>query len=130
MEPEPVAKLMRGTFPARIPAGSIIVRSFHMRVCRLVIVAAIGIALSACAGQSQLVTDSPGTVPKPGAEPAPAAAGRAARAPEAPPPPAPQEAITVTKAREQCWMLAEHQRNRDIDARVRFVEKCVQDKMK
>jgi hypothetical protein len=38
--------------------------------------------------------------------------------------------MTVTAAREQCWMLAEHQRARDIDSRAKFVERCVQDKMK
>jgi len=38
--------------------------------------------------------------------------------------------MTITRAREQCWMQAEHQRQRDIDARVKFVEKCVAEKMK
>jgi hypothetical protein len=38
--------------------------------------------------------------------------------------------MTVTRARELCWMQAENQRARDIDSRMKFVEACVKDKMK
>jgi hypothetical protein len=119
-------------------------------------VLAVSLVLAACSTQTTMVTDSPGALPggataaatqpaaaSPAAAPTPAApapppvaptpppAGRAARAPATPPaPPADDQPMTITRAREQCWMLAETQRARDVDSRVKFVEKCVQDKMK
>jgi hypothetical protein len=105
----------------------------------LLVALIVSVALGACATQPQMITDSPGVpasnVPSPPTEsaaaPAPAAppAGRAARAPTVPAPPSDQP-MTVTKAREQCWMQAETQRARDIETRVKFVEQCVKDKMK
>lgn len=106
----------------------------------------LGMPLSACVTQQKMVTDSPGAVTAPQTAavqqpapptttaPAPAAPAQvtAARAPRAPTPPSEsdEEPMTITRAREQCWMQAEHQRQRDIDARVKFVEKCVAEKMK
>jgi hypothetical protein len=78
-------------------------------------------------------TSQPATTQPPPAQPvaAPQPAGRGARAPTVPAQPATgDEPMTTTRAREQCWMLAEGQRARDIDSRVKFVEQCVKDKMK
>jgi hypothetical protein len=107
------------------------------------------LALGACATQPQMVTDSPGLAapaspqatltetpsppppPPSAASPPPQPAGRAARAPTVPQAaPAGDGPMTVTRARELCWMLAERERARDIDTRVKFVERCVNDKMK
>jgi hypothetical protein len=124
---------------------------FAPRLCLPLL--AVSLSLAACMTQTTMVTDSPGAVPggataaaaQPAASPPPAAApspppaastpppaGRAARAPTPPPPPPPadEQPMTITRAREQCWMAAESQRARDVDSRVKFVEKCVQDKMK
>lgn len=65
-------------------------------------------------------------------------AGRAVRAPAAPPPAPPPEAatedegpLTITKAREQCWMSTEgNKATKDLDAKSKFVAKCVDEKMK
>ena len=88
----------------------------------------------------------------PAAEPAPAAqadaapatkpaargsrsqpAGRAARAPDVPaePPSSYDGPMTVTKAREQCWMMSENDKaaRGDLDKKVKFVEACVDKKM-
>jgi hypothetical protein len=111
----------------------------------LIVALFAGAALCACATQPQIVTDSPGipaptaqtppnesaAAPSPVTAPTTPPAGRAARAPGAPAtPPSEQQPMTVTKAREQCWMQAESQRSRDLDTRVKFVEQCVKDKMK
>ncbi|MGZ3409339.1 MAG: hypothetical protein ACXU80_03150 [Xanthobacteraceae bacterium] len=61
-------------------------------------------------------------------------AGRGARTPPTPPP---QEAVdqgpmTTTRAREVCWMETEENAKlqRDMDAKIKFVEKCVDQKMR
>ena len=60
-------------------------------------------------------------------------AGRAARTP-AVPPPAEAEAedvMTTQRAREQCWMASESTKfARNLDQKVKYVEKCVNDKMR
>lgn len=62
-----------------------------------------------------------------------APAGRAARAPDvsAEPPSSDDGPMTVTKAREQCWMLSENDKaaRADLDKKVKFVEACVDKKM-
>jgi hypothetical protein len=61
------------------------------------------------------------------------AAGRAARAPDVPAEPASSDdgPMTVTKAREQCWMMSENDKaaRGDLDKKVKFVEACVDRKM-
>jgi hypothetical protein len=61
-------------------------------------------------------------------------AGRAARTPAVPPPAeaeAEQEAMTTQRAREQCWMASENTKfARNLDQKVKYVEKCVNDKMR
>jgi hypothetical protein len=65
----------------------------------------------------------------------PVPAGRAARAPD-PAPAAPASSddgpMTVNKAREQCWMKSESNNaiRNDLDKKVKFVEQCVNEKMK
>jgi hypothetical protein len=60
-------------------------------------------------------------------------AGRAARAPDVPAEPASTDdgPMTVTKAREQCWMMSENDKaaRGDLDKKVKFVEACVDKKM-
>jgi hypothetical protein len=61
-------------------------------------------------------------------------AGRAARTPVVPPPAeaeAEVEAMTTQRAREQCWMASENTKfARNLDQKVKYVEKCVNDKMR
>jgi hypothetical protein len=61
-------------------------------------------------------------------------AGRATRAPPAPPPEvaADEEPMTTTHAREICWMATEENPKikRDMDAKIKFVEKCVDEKLR
>ena len=69
--------------------------------------------------------------------PAPTPAGRASRgAPPPPPaqqaaPPAPQVALTPEEVKAQCWMKYENDRRaKNIDERLKLVEKCVDDTMR
>jgi hypothetical protein len=62
-------------------------------------------------------------------------AARAARATAAPPDPPAEEAevevMTTQRAREQCWMASENTKfARNLDQKVKYVEKCVNDKMR
>ena len=60
-------------------------------------------------------------------------AGRATRTPEPPAPASSDDGpLTTTKAREQCWMKSENDKalRADLDKKVKFVEQCVNDKMK
>jgi hypothetical protein len=61
-------------------------------------------------------------------------AGRATRTPPTPPPEeaADEGPMTTTRAREICWMATEENAKikRDMDAKIKFVEKCVSDKMR
>jgi hypothetical protein len=67
----------------------------------------------------------------------PPPARRAARAPATPPPDPDDDSaaqpMTTTRARELCWMATEDTKNkvkRDMDAKIKFVEKCVDERMK
>jgi hypothetical protein len=76
----------------------------------------------------------PVVAPQPASEPAARAVPAAARAPRAPAvpaaPPSEDQTMTVTRARELCWMAQESQKvRRDIDTRLKLVEKCVEEKM-
>jgi hypothetical protein len=61
-------------------------------------------------------------------------AGRAARAPPTPPPETASDdgPMTTTRAREICWMETEEnaKMKRDMDAKIKFVEKCVDEKLR
>jgi len=80
---------------------------------------------------------APAGQPAAQATPAPARplpAGRAARAPEpaAPAASADNAPMTINKAREECWMKSETNNaiRNDLDKKVKFVEQCVNEKMK
>ena len=94
---------------------------------RVVVVVAAA-ALTACA-QSTATDGSLAEAPAA----RPTAAGRNTYPPP-PPPPAPpptQTAMTVERARGECWMKLESDKKapRDLDRRLKLVETCVADKM-
>ncbi|MFL4983815.1 MAG: hypothetical protein ACJ8EN_09545 [Xanthobacteraceae bacterium] len=87
-------------------------------------------ALTACA-QSTATDGSLAEAPPPAARPS--ASARTTYAPP-PPPPAPPiqtAAMTVERARGECWMKLEADRKapRDLDRRVMLVETCAAEKM-
>jgi len=112
-----------------------------MRVATLLLC----LALAACAGAGGKL---PGERPAPEADIPPAAASAPPPAPAAAKPPAvgaspaAQAAATrspaaasdpdiLTQARVDCWMKVEHQKGlRNIDRRIAFVDKCVDDAVK
>ena len=107
------------------------------------------VLLTACAskpkGDVVLPMNPPAAAPAPAADAAPppaaappapasrqAPAARAARAPAPAPAPADEGPMTVTKAREQCWMKYESGKpisNAELDKKVKLVEKCVDERM-
>lgn len=97
-------------------------------------------SLAACAGGTPTSELTPATAPaaatpESAASPAPASTTRrapaAARVANAPPQPAPPpEPLTREQASAQCWMKVEKNLAvRDLDARLKLVEKCTVDKM-
>ena len=96
----------------------------------MALLAAAGLA--ACAANGVETTNmAPAQVGDPvAASPPPLpAAGRAARAAQAPPP----EPMTRTRANEQCWMESENApaaRKLTLDQKAKFVETCVDRRMK
>jgi len=64
----------------------------------------------------------------------PLPAARAERTPDTPPPAPAQpepDVLTMQSAREQCWMASENTKfKNNLDLKVKFVEKCVADKMR
>ena len=90
-------------------------------------------ALSASAAASHPA--APGYQPPPAVQRSPQQlpAGRAARTPVVPEPAAEAEpdVLTTQRAREQCWMASERTKfARNLDQKVKWVEKCVNDKMR
>ncbi|MFL5000082.1 MAG: hypothetical protein ACJ8DY_06825 [Xanthobacteraceae bacterium] len=85
-------------------------------------------ALTACA-QSTATDGSLAEVPPPAARPS--ASARTTYMPPPPAPPTQTAAMTVERARGECWMKLEADRKapRDLDRRVKLVETCVADKM-
>jgi hypothetical protein len=87
--------------------------------------------LGACAGEnvggSAAASAAPAAAPAaaaPAAPPAPASTTAAAA-----PKPAPS-VLTATEINEQCWMTSEVNKMKDLDAKARYVDKCVAEKMK
>lgn len=110
------------------------------------ILAAILLAACAARPKGDVVLSSPSAAasapaadaapPSPVAAPAPASrqapAGRAARAPDPAPSSTDEGPLTVTKAREQCWMKYESGKpisNAELDKKVKLVEQCVDARM-
>ena len=115
-----------------------------MRVATLLLC----LALAACATGGKLPGEqpTPEAAVAPGATGASAPAAAAARTPaaasrqgaqaqaqaaSAPPPAAEPGPDALTQARVDCWMKVEHQKGmRNIDKRIAFVDKCVDDAVK
>ncbi len=92
--------------------------------------------LGACAAETAAGVATSASAPAPAA--APVAAAAPAVAPTAPPAtpataaapkPAPQ-ILTPTEINEQCWMSSEVNKMKDLDAKAKYVDKCVAEKMK
>ena len=113
---------------SRDPAGAVVGRKA---------VVALGIVgllttLGACAGEN-VGGNAAASVAAPAAAPAavapaapPAAASTTAAAA---PKPAPS-VLTPTEINEQCWMTSEVNKMKDLDAKAKYVDKCVAEKMK
>ena len=120
-----------------------------MRVATLLLC----LALAACAGAGgklpgerpvpeAAIAPAATSAPAPAPAPTPAPAPAAAKPPTAGASPAAQAAATrspaaasdpdiLTQARVDCWMKVEHQKGlRNIDRRIAFVDKCVDDAVK
>lgn len=90
-------------------------------------------ALAACAAENVAgvaTTPASATAAAPAAAPAapaapPAAATTAAAAPKAAP-----QVLSPTEINEQCWMSNEVNKMKDLDAKAKYVDKCVAEKMK
>jgi type IV secretory pathway VirB10-like protein len=96
--------------------------------------------LGACAAENAagLATSASAPAAAPAAAPVAAAAPPAAPATPpataatttaAAPKPAPQ-VLTPTEINEQCWMSSEVNKMKDLDAKAKYVDKCVAEKMK
>lgn len=74
----------------------------------------------------------PAYQPPPVQQQLPAArAARATAVPSAPPPEPDAEVMTTQRARELCWMASENTKFKsNLDQKVKYVEKCVDDKMR
>jgi hypothetical protein len=90
--------------------------------------------LGACAaenatGVATSVSAAAPAAASPAAPAAPAAAAAAATTAAAAPKAAPQ-VLTPTEINEQCWMSNEVNKMKDLDAKAKYVDKCVAEKMK
>ena len=81
--------------------------------------------LGACAAENAggVATSAPATAPSPAASPV-AASTTTPAAPKTP------HALTPTEINEQCWMSNEVNKMKDLDAKARYVDKCVAERMK
>ena len=108
-------------------------------------VVALLTALGACAAESigggaavSAAAPAAAPAPAPAAAPmaAPAAAPAAATAPAATTtaaaaaPKAAPQILSPTEINEQCWMTSEVNKMKDLDAKAKYVDKCVAEKMK
>jgi hypothetical protein len=97
------------------------------------IVSAFGVAallatLAGCAGgdlASGMSTPASATAAAPAAAPAAPTTATTAAAPQAPP-----HVLSPTEINEQCWMSNEVNRMKDLDAKAKYVDKCVAERMK
>ncbi len=125
----------------RIRGSGMPLRRIAVLLSRMLLVASVPVLLAGCVTNEMQVTEA--AQAQPPAEPAQAApaaqqyqtqpAARSQRG-VAIPVAAPQEPdankpMTVTRARELCWMDQEGKVKRDIDTRLKLVEKCVERRM-
>jgi hypothetical protein len=89
--------------------------------------------LGGCAAENAagLAPSAPATPATPvAAAPAPAAPPAAAATTADPAPKAAPRVLSPTEINEQCWMTSEVNKMKDIDAKAKYVDKCVAEKMK
>ncbi len=116
---------------SRDPAGAAAVGRMTLSAIGII---ALLTTLAACAGEN-VGGNAAASAAAPAA--APAAVAPAAAAPPAAaiptaaaaPKPAPS-VLTPTEINEQCWMTSEVNKMKDLDAKARYVDKCVAEKMK
>jgi len=84
--------------------------------------------LGACAAENAtgVATSAPATAPSPAA-PAASPVAASTTIPAAPKAP---HVLTPTEINEQCWMSNEVNKMKDLDAKAKYVDKCVADRMK
>jgi hypothetical protein len=103
-------------------------------------VVALLTSLAACAGETATsgvatsaapaaATPAAATATAPAAAPAPAAATAPATTTATAPKAAPK-ILSPTEINEQCWMSNEVNKMKDLDAKAKYVDKCVAEKMK
>jgi hypothetical protein len=94
-------------------------------------IAVSSLALGGCAqsnSSAEIAAAAPAAPPPAAASPS---AQSAAPAPAPAPAPAKQAALTPEEAKGQCWMKYENDRRaKNIDERLKLVEKCVDDTMR
>jgi len=106
------------TVVGKIAGAGVAARKTVSALC----VAGLLTTLAACAAGS--TTETIATPIAASTATAPAAVTTAA-APKAPPHP-----LSPTEINEQCWMTSEVNKMKDLDAKARYVDKCVAEKMK
>ena len=123
------------TVPREAAGAYVVGRKTVSALC----VVALLTTLAACAGESAtggVATSAASTAAAPAAATATAPAAPAAAAAAAPatttaaaPKPAPK-ILSPTEINEQCWMSNEVNKMKDLDAKAKYVDKCVAEKMK
>jgi hypothetical protein len=116
----------RMTFPREAAGAHVVGRRTLSALC----VVALLTTLGACAAEnatggaaaSAALAATPTAAPTAAA--APAASTMAAAAKAAP------QVLTPTEINEQCWMSNEVNKMKDLDAKAKYVDKCVAEKMK
>jgi hypothetical protein len=100
--------------------------------CALGLLAALGGTLGGCAegtSATSLIPSATATAVAPAEAPAPAAPAAAAPTAADKPAKAPEH-LTRAQINEQCWLAPEINKIRDLDQRMKLVDKCVDQKSK
>ena len=105
----------------RAPAGR--------KVLSVVCVVGLLTILAACAAENAAGPVSAASTPAAPAAAAPAPPAAPAATTAAAPKPAPH-VLSPTEINEQCWMSSEVNKQKDLDAKAKLVDKCVAEKMK
>ena len=112
--------------------GEVAVRRVGQNVAGGACVLGLLAALGGCAegtSTTSLIPNAIATAVAPAEAPAPAAPAAAAPAPAEKPAKAP-ERLTRAQINEQCWLAPEINKVRDLDQRMKLVDKCVDQKTK